>query len=108
MRLTLDPGQVPSFLREHRIALCQSDAADWPLWDAVTTSLVYVCLHRHDVTSAAPYSNTQLRAWEVTLRRWLHEGRDVHVYFDNDPSGHAPRDALRLLALLFGRSRIQA
>jgi uncharacterized protein YecE (DUF72 family) len=33
------------------------------------------------------------------VRRWTAEGRDVHVYFDNDAYGEAPRNALRLIEL---------
>jgi len=93
-------AEVAACLGEHRIALCQSDAADWPLWDAVTTDLVYVRLHGHALTYASSYSEHELRAWARKARRWLREGRDVHVYFDNDAAGAAPRNALRLLALL--------
>ena len=31
-----------------------------------------------------------------TSQRWAAEGRDVHVYFDNDAEGHAVRNALTL------------
>jgi uncharacterized protein YecE (DUF72 family) len=101
--------EVAGCLHEHRIAACQSDAADWPLWDAVTTDLVYVRLHGHDITYASGYSPARLRAWARRLRRRLAEGCDVHVYFDNDAFGHAPADALRLRALLDGSgTRAQA
>lgn len=90
-------------MRRHRIAVCQSDAADWPLWDEVTTDLVYVRLHGHTATYASGYTEVELRGWAMKVRRWLREGRDVHVYFDNDAFGHAPHDALRLLELLSGR-----
>jgi uncharacterized protein YecE (DUF72 family) len=93
-------GEVADCLRHHRIAACQSDAADWPIWDAVTTDLVYVRLHGHTATYASAYSEGELRAWARKARRWLAEGRDVHVYLDNDAFGHAPRDALRLIAML--------
>jgi len=76
--------------------------ADWPLWDAVSTDLVYVRLHGHEVTYASNYAEADLRAWARKARRWMREGRDVHVYFDNDAYGDAPRNALRLLALLRG------
>ncbi len=92
--------EVAACLHAHRIANCQSDAADWPLWDAVTTDLVYARLHGHALTYASAYREGELRAWAARVRRWLREGRDVHVYFDNDALGHAPRNALRLLALL--------
>jgi uncharacterized protein YecE (DUF72 family) len=34
------------------------------------------------------------------VRGWAAEGREVHVYFDNDAEGHAPYDALKLIAAL--------
>ena len=91
---------VAACLRAHRIAVCQSDAADWPLWDAVTTDLVYVRLHGREQTYASSYPETALRAWARKVRRWTREGRDVHVYFDNDAYGAAPRNAMRLAALV--------
>lgn len=92
--------EVAACLRRHRIAVCQSDAADWPLWNAVTTDLVYVRLHGRAATYASAYTESDLRSWASRIRGWLREGRDVHVYFDNDALGHAPRDALRLIAML--------
>jgi uncharacterized protein YecE (DUF72 family) len=92
-------GAVAACLREHGIAVCQSDAADWPLWDCVTADVVYVRLHGHDVTYASSYSEAELRGWARRLRRWAGEGRDVHVYFDNDARCAAPFNALRLIAL---------
>jgi uncharacterized protein YecE (DUF72 family) len=87
-------------LRRHRLAACQSDAADWPLWDAVTTDLVYVRLHGHRITYESSYAARQLADWAKRIRRWSMEGRDVHIYFDNTDAGHAPRDAQRLVASL--------
>jgi uncharacterized protein YecE (DUF72 family) len=34
------------------------------------------------------------------IRRWLKENRVLHVYFDNDAEGAAPRNALTLLELV--------
>mgnify|MGYP001117859553 CR=1 FL=1 len=79
------------------IAACQSDAADWPMWDAVTTDVVYVRLHGHTRTYASAYSDSLLEQWAERANRWLAEGRDVHVYFDNDSEGAAPIDAMRLI-----------
>lgn len=92
--------EVAACLSAHRLAACQSDAADWPRWDAVTTDLVYVRLHGRTLTYASCYSERELREWAAKVRRWMREGRDVHVYFDNDAYGEAPKNALRLLALL--------
>jgi hypothetical protein len=38
--------------------------------------------------------------WARKARRWLSEGLDVHVYFDNDAEGAAPHDALALIERL--------
>lgn len=90
---------VASCLREHGIAVCQSDAADWPLWERVTADTVYARLHGHEATYASAYPETALRTWARKVRRWSGAGHDVHVYFDNDANCAAPFDALRLITL---------
>lgn len=91
--------ETAACLRDHRIANCLSDAADWPMWDAVTTDLAYVRLHGHTRTYASNYGEDELAAWAGRMRSWLGEGRDVHVYFDNTASGAALDNALRLREL---------
>ncbi len=66
----------------------------------MTTDLVYVRLHGHSVTQASGYSDAELRSWARRVRRWQRDGREVHVYFDNDASGQAPRNAVRLIELI--------
>lgn len=87
-------------LQRHRVAVCMSDAADWPMWDAVSTDLVYVRLHGHTRTYASGYAKRSLQHWAQRARQWLREGRDVHFYFDNTANGHAPADAAALLRIL--------
>lgn len=91
---------VADCLRRHGVGVCMSDAATWPMWEAVTSELVYVRLHGHTRTYASSYSTPLLRRWAGSIRAWLAEGRQVHVYFDNDAECAAPRDALRLMALV--------
>jgi len=93
---------VADRLREARVAVCLSDAPDFPMWREVTADLVYVRLHGHTRKYASQYSAASLLRWAADTRRWLAEGRDVHVYFDNDAEGHAVRDALTLQAMLDG------
>lgn len=88
---------VADVMSSHDLAVCQSDAAAWPMWDAVTTDLVYVRLHGHTRTYASAYSTGLLDEWAEKARGWLRENRDVHVYFDNDTEGAAPYDALKLI-----------
>lgn len=92
--------EVAQCLESYKVANCQSDAADWPLWDAVTTDLVYIRLHGHSRTYASNYNRPALEKWADKLQSWMAQGRQVHVYFDNDAAGAAPRNALQLLQLL--------
>jgi uncharacterized protein YecE (DUF72 family) len=92
--------EVADLMRTTGLAVVQSDSADWPLWDAVTTDVVYVRLHGHTDTYASNYSAAALRRWSAKCRKWMEEGRDVHVYFDNTASGNAPANALALMDLL--------
>jgi uncharacterized protein YecE (DUF72 family) len=93
-------GEVAACLAQHKMAVCQSDAKDWPLWDAVTTDLVYVRLHGHSRTYFSNYYEAALASWAERARQWLQEGRNVHVYFDNTDAGHAPFNAQRLIEML--------
>jgi uncharacterized protein YecE (DUF72 family) len=92
--------EVAECLRNHAIAICMSDAPDWPMWEEITTDLVYIRLHGHTRKYASSYSKPALKKWATGIRRWLNENRAVHVYFDNDAEGAAPQNALTLLDML--------
>jgi uncharacterized protein YecE (DUF72 family) len=83
-----------------KLAVCLSDAGDWPCWERVTTDLVYARLHGRPRTYYSRYDDATLARWAGRARGWADEGREVHLYFDNDAAGHAPYDALRLIAML--------
>lgn len=95
-------AEVADRLARARVAACISDAPDFPMWRVVTTDLVYVRLHGHTRKYASSYSVPNLRTWAADCVRWAAEGREVHVYFDNDAEGHAVRNALTLRALIRG------
>jgi uncharacterized protein YecE (DUF72 family) len=91
---------VADALAARRVAICQSDAADWPLWDAASCDLVYLRLHGHRVTYRSRYGVAGLRAWAARAARWWREGRTVLAFFDNTDAGAAPGDAAALVAAL--------
>ncbi|HLL21075.1 MAG TPA: DUF72 domain-containing protein [Kofleriaceae bacterium] len=94
--------EVAAHMRDENVAVCMGDAPDFPLWREVTSDLVYLRLHGHTRKYASSYSVPNLRAWAADIERWIGEGRDVHVYFDNDAEGHAVRNALTLRTILDG------
>lgn len=96
----VDPG-FAALLRDLDVAGVWSDAPkDWPVLDLPSSSIAYARLHGHTRLYASRYSDSSLDEWAQWCRRRSAEGRDVHVYFDNDSEGHAPHDAERLLARL--------
>jgi len=92
--------EVAAVLARAGIAVCMGDAPDFPMWREVTTDLVYVRLHGHTRKYASSYREASLREWASSAWSWLADGRDVHIYFDNDAEGHAVRNALRLQELV--------
>jgi uncharacterized protein YecE (DUF72 family) len=93
-------GEVRDLLERYKLSHVISDAADWPLWDAVTGGVAYMRLHGHDETYRSAYSDEQLAEYAHKIRGWLGAGLTVHVYFDNTEFGKAPDDALRFHEML--------
>jgi uncharacterized protein YecE (DUF72 family) len=91
--------QVSARLRQARVASCLSDAPDFPLWDEVTTDLVYIRLHGHTRKYASSYSAANLARWAARIRDWRKRST-VHVYFDNDAEGAAVSNGITLSGLL--------
>ncbi|HET8712362.1 MAG TPA: DUF72 domain-containing protein [Gemmatimonadales bacterium] len=88
-------------LRACDSALVIADTAGkYPCVEQMTASFVYVRLHGSTRLYASDYSDRELDDWAARATRWLRDGRDVYVYFDNDALGHAPRNALALAARL--------
>lgn len=88
-------------LAAYGVATVYSDSpAKWPAIDRDTADFRYVRLHGHTELYSSRYSGANLDRWAARCQDWAERGQDVHVYFDNDARGHAPHDAVRLLARL--------
>ncbi len=92
--------EVANLLQRFDLAICQSDAPDFRLWDVVTTDLAYVRLHGHTRKYASRYSAQSLDQWAQKLRDWHSQGLDAYLFFDNTSEGAAPFDALKLVGRL--------
>jgi uncharacterized protein YecE (DUF72 family) len=87
-------------LRAAGVALCLADWRALPVDGPLTADFVYVRRHGPGPRYGDAYPLHRLRRDAADIRRWLGEGRDVYVYFNNDAEGHAVRDARRLHRLL--------
>jgi uncharacterized protein YecE (DUF72 family) len=96
-----DPA-VYAILASHRAAYVVMSGAGLPSIPQTTADLVYVRMHGPDPDSmyAGSYPEQDLRWWAGLIAEWDDEGRDVWTYFNNDPHGHAVRNALLLRGLL--------
>lgn len=92
-------GAIKELLSKYNIAICISDSGSWPLWREVSADFVYLRLHGRK-TYFSSYGKEELLSWAEKIKAWKNEGRNVYVYFNNDVSGAAPRDAALLQSLL--------
>ena len=98
---SFESAEAREVLRRNDICMVVADSAGrWPQLPDATSDFRYVRLHGETELYASGYTDDSLDRWAERCRRWLDEGHDVHVYFDNDARGHAPHDAVRLLERL--------
>jgi uncharacterized protein YecE (DUF72 family) len=85
--------EVYEVLRRHRAALVIHDLIDN---HPVELTAGWTYLRFHGRRYGGSYSPQALSGQAGRIRRWLDDGRDVYVYFNNDRGGHAPRNAADL------------
>jgi uncharacterized protein YecE (DUF72 family) len=94
-----EPG-VLLVLADANIALCISDHHDAPApWER-TADFLYVRGHGPGGRYKGHYTSNTLGKWTQQIKAWKRQRREVFVYFDNDQKSAAPKDAMRLKALL--------
>ncbi len=87
-------------LARHNIAHCAFDLAGYQSPIRLTADFAYVRLHGPGGKYQGSYSHEALTVWADRIRAWLNELTSVYIFFDNDDSGFAARDALRLKQLI--------
>ena len=63
----------------------------------MTADFAYIRLHGPGAKYQGSYSDSALLNWTEQLHAWSEKLRAAYVYFDNDQSGYAAQDALRLI-----------
>ncbi len=92
---------VTDVLRAHGLSFCIFHMAGLETPLAVTSRTVYVRLHG---PLGGDYDRASLEQWAQRVRAWCEDGHDVFVYFNNDISGYAIRNALTLKELMGNHS----
>jgi uncharacterized protein YecE (DUF72 family) len=91
---------VFQLLRARNAAWCPFHLAGYQSAIAITADITYVRLHGPGGKYQGSYDDQALGAWARTIREWRDDLTAIYVYFDNDDSGYAARNALRLRELV--------
>ena len=97
---TWDVEPVYDLLARHNAAYCIFDLAGYQSPVKVTADFAYVRLHGPGNKYQGSYSDKALQRWAAQIRKWRRSLREVYCYFDNDDSGYAAKNALRLKELI--------
>ncbi len=100
---TWNTSETYKLLAKHNAAYCIFDLAGYLSPLEITADFSYIRLHGPGGKYQGSYSDAALRKWASTIAEWSKKLAAVYIYFDNDDSGYAPRDALRLKTLLRAR-----
>jgi uncharacterized protein YecE (DUF72 family) len=90
--------QIYKLLERAGAALCLPVSPTVPLDVCLTAPWTYIRMHGGEW--GVGYSLEELSTWAERIHSFLQKGIDVYVYFNNDPDGHAIRDAKHLDNLL--------
>lgn len=90
--------EVYTLLGAAGAALCLPVSPKTPLDARLTAAWTYIRMH--EGRTGTGYTGRELEDWAVRVRSFLESGADVYIYFNNDPGGHAVKDALRLEEML--------
>jgi len=96
---------IYELLRNANAAFCIYELGGHQSPMEVTADFIYIRLHGPGNKYQGRYTSSQLQAWARRCRRWMAEGRDVYVYFDNDQAGYAAFNAAELQDMLAGAKR---
>lgn len=87
------------FKKYKNVSLCLADSPRWPFVEVITGDFVYIRMHGGKILYTSNYSIKELKNWAEKIKKYLKQGLDTYVYFNNDAYGYALGNAKRLLTL---------
>ncbi len=95
------PG-VHALLQAHNAAYCIYELGGYLSPLTLTANWTYVRLHGPEGKYRGCYDRRALNEWASRIMKWSKQLKSIYVYFDNDDSAYAPRNALELKRLVHG------
>ncbi|MBV9083449.1 MAG: DUF72 domain-containing protein [Acidobacteriaceae bacterium] len=93
---TWNTKEIYETLARNNIAYCAFHLAGYESPIELTADFAYIRLHGPGGKYQGSYEDGALREWARRIANWRQRLKAVYVYFDNDDSGYAAGDALRL------------
>ncbi len=87
-------------LKKYNAAFCIYELAGTLTPKEVTADFVYIRLHGPGDKYQGNYSKKQLSGWAGAVSTWQRKNKDVYLYFDNDDSGYAVKNAMEIQKML--------
>jgi len=97
---TWNTAETYALLSKYNAGYCIFDLAGFVSPHQVTANFAYIRLHGPGGKYQGSYSGSALKCWAQKIQGWITQLSAVYIYFDNDDSGYAPKDALRLQSML--------
>jgi len=91
--------EVYDILFKHNFSLCLADAPQ-DIHEPITADYVYVRRHGPSGLYEGNYTKKHLGRDTKNVLKWLKDGKDVYIYFNNDVKGYAVKNAKTLLDLV--------
>jgi uncharacterized protein YecE (DUF72 family) len=92
--------EVYDILRKHGAALCIYHLSGFLSPKELTADFAYIRLHGPGDAYEGNYDTGTLAGWAGALSSWIDRDTPVYCYFDNDQSGYAVENAMRLQLML--------
>ncbi len=89
-----------SLLEKYNAGICMADWPDFLCDLPVTTDFVYIRRHGSDGKCSTCYTCAQLKSDAKAIDKFIKQGKDVYMYFNNGVSGYAPKNAKELRDIL--------
>ena len=92
--------QTYELLKRNGAAFCIYDLEGQVSPMEVTANFIYMRLHGPREAYRNNYEEPALNDWVKRIAAWTGQGKEIFCYFNNDERGCAPKDALRLKAMV--------
>lgn len=92
--------EIYEILQKYNAAFCMFELGGSESPREVTADFIYIRLHGPADKYQGDYSDHDLSQWSDAFDGWRNEVKDIYCYFDNDQSGFAAKNALRLKEMI--------